>query len=361
MEKGLDDGMFWLPTEFLSDEDVLMDFKSGKTNYGLPAGNKGTSTLFGFGPYGPKSDLSSPVESVMGSTETESDEEDYLNELSRKLAQSTLEDNFWKTEQTDSGLENHHSKSRVMAGSPQSTLCGCKQMTSRGSPNCVSPPPPLNHTDSAWNILYAAAGKVASLRMAEEAGSKYYNPNRSHIAPQPPRRIPSPNFQFHQLQAAQLKQSQQHQQQQYQQFRPPTRGRTGAGNMKPVALPLSAWPTLQQSQQHQQPPPPGSGMRAVFLGNPTTKRESTGTGVFLPRQIGAPTEPRKKRGCSTVLLPDRVFHALNLNLEAQNGSNGGRPCHDYDAELRHRRNVLMAEQRRRQLEKDLRLPQEWTY
>ncbi|KAI3744517.1 hypothetical protein L1987_57600 [Smallanthus sonchifolius] len=33
-----------------------------------------------------------------------------------------------------------------------------------------------------------------------------------------------------------------------------------------------------------------------FLGNPNGKRESTGTGVFLPRQIGAPTDIRKKRG-----------------------------------------------------------------
>lgn len=355
----MDDGMFWLPTEFLNDEDLLMDFKSAKTNH---TGNKSTSTLYGFGAYGSNSDLSSPVESVMGSTETESDEEDYLNELSRKLAQSTLEDNLWKTE-TNFGLESHHSKSSAMAGSPQSTLCGLKQMSSRGSPNCVSPAPALNHTESAWGILYAAADEVARLRMAEEASSKYYNPIRNHI-PQPPRRIPSPNFQFHQLEAAQLKQQQQHQQQhqqQYQQFIPPTRGRTPGGNMTPVALPLSAWPTLQQSQQQQQQQQPGSGMRAVFLGNPTTKRESTGTGVFLPRQIGAPTEPRKKRGCSTVLLPDRVLHALNLNLEAQNGSNGGRPCHDYDAEMRHRRSVSMAEQRRRQVEKELRLPQEWTY
>ncbi|XP_023731624.1 uncharacterized protein LOC111879402 isoform X1 [Lactuca sativa] len=341
MEQEMDDGMFWLPTEFLTDDDVLVDFKSGR--------NKGTSTM-----YGPDSDLSSPVESVMGSTETESDEEDYLNELSRKLAQSTLEDNYWKTENS-SGLESHHSKSTsVMSGSPQSTLCGCKQTTSSRSTNRLSPAPPVTHTETAWDLLYAAAGEVARLRMADS--------NRNHIAPQAPRRIPSPNFQLQQLQAAQqLKQQQhQHQQQHYQQFIPPTRGRTSGGNMKPAALPLSAWPTLQQSQQQL---PPGSGMRAVFLGNPTTKRECTGTGVFLPRQIGAPAEPPKKRaGCSTVLLPERVLHALNLNLEAQNGSNGGRPCYDYDAEMRHRRSVLVAEQqRRRQVEKDLRLPHEWTY
>lgn len=58
------------------------------------------SILNGFGSYGVNSDLSSPVESVMGSTETESDEEDYLNELTRKLANSALDDddNFSKPE-----------------------------------------------------------------------------------------------------------------------------------------------------------------------------------------------------------------------------------------------------------------------
>ncbi|XP_076959932.1 uncharacterized protein LOC143636150 [Bidens hawaiensis] len=105
-------------------------------------------------------------------------------------------------------------------------------------------------------------------------------------------------------------------------------------------------------------------MRAVFLGNPNTKRECTGTGVFLPRQIGAPIEPRKKRGCSTVLLPDRVVQALNLNLETQTRSNVGLPRNNYVTDMRYgnnRNNVPMAEPRRQQLEKDLRLPQEWTY
>ncbi|KAI3678012.1 hypothetical protein L6452_37291 [Arctium lappa] len=317
MAKEMDDGKFWLPAEFLNDEDVLMDFKP---NFGITT-SSGLSTL--------NSDLSSPVESVMGSTETESDEEDYLNELSRKLAQSTLDDNF------EANFSRYSKSTRVMAGSPQSTLCGCKQM---------------NSNESAWDLLYAAAGEVARLRMAEETGSKYYNPNRNHVAPQPPPRIPSPNLHFHHLQAAKFQQ-----QQQYQQFLQQTR--VGGGNMKPVALPSSTWPTLQQSQ-----PQVGSGMRAVFLGNPNTKRECSGTGVFLPRQIGAPTETRKKRGCSTVLLPDRVIQALNLNLETQTQTQttGGRP-RDYDAEMSYRKSVLMAEQRRQQVEKDLRLPQEWTY
>ncbi|XP_076888136.1 uncharacterized protein LOC143538456 [Bidens hawaiensis] len=108
-------------------------------------------------------------------------------------------------------------------------------------------------------------------------------------------------------------------------------------------------------------------MRAVFLGNPNnTKRESSGTGVFLPRQTGAATEPAKKRGCSTVLLPDRLVRALNLNLENMEGESKVRFNHD--AEIMHRQSVIMSQQRRNSHRQqppaamsEFRLPQEWTY
>lgn len=58
----------------------------------------------------------------------------------------------------------------------------------------------------------------------------------------------------------------------------------------------------------------GSGMRAVFLGTPGS-RESGGTGVFLPRRIGSGPDIKRKPACSTVLLPARIFQALNLNVE----------------------------------------------
>lgn len=68
---------------------------------------------------------------------------------------------------------------------------------------------------------------------------------------------------------------------------------------------MNALPTLEQShrhqQQHQPQQHPGSGMRALFLGNPGSKRECAGTGVFLPRRFGTPAETRKKSG-STFLL-----------------------------------------------------------
>ena len=49
---------------------------------------------YGFGSFGFFSDLSSSVEFVVGSTKTESDEEDYLVGLTRQMTHSTIEDDF---------------------------------------------------------------------------------------------------------------------------------------------------------------------------------------------------------------------------------------------------------------------------
>uniref|UniRef100_A0A453FXQ5 Uncharacterized protein n=1 Tax=Aegilops tauschii subsp. strangulata TaxID=200361 RepID=A0A453FXQ5_AEGTS len=95
----------------------------------------------------------------------------------------------------------------------------------------------------------------------------------------------------------------------------------GSADVGPLGLSPSAWPPLQKSPHHA--PPSAAGMRAVFLTPPGAKRECTGTGVFIPRQAGAPAEPKKKPSCSTVLLPARVVQALNLNVEDL----GARPCY----------------------------------
>lgn len=82
------------------------------------------------------------------------------------------------------------------------------------------------------------------------------------------------------------------------QQQPQQRRSCGGG---PLGLPQSAWPSLRPNQHRQ--PTNGPGMRAVFLNGPGSgsmpKRQSTGTGVFLPRRAGTthqppPPEPRKK-------------------------------------------------------------------
>ncbi|KAI7754335.1 hypothetical protein M8C21_009077 [Ambrosia artemisiifolia] len=356
MEQRLTDGEFWLPQEFLNDEDILTT--------GRP--NKVTSGFYGLTSYGQNSNMSSPVESVIGSTETESDEDDYynnnLNGLTLKFANTTLHEEFWKPDTNN--INNQSKGARVMSGSPQSTLCGCKNGSSRGSPNCRSPPSmaaEAHRNQTSRDLLYAAAGELARMRMVEEAASRYYN-NLNKKYQQYKVETETPDLHYQQLQLAQFQKLKQQQiaKQQYMQMMLQSRN----GRLAAAASASSAWP----SQQPQTLRSSGSGMRAVFLGNPSTKRESTGTGVFLPRQSGAPTEPTKKRGCSTVLLPDRVVQALNLNLETMEAESKVQSrCND--AEIMYRQGVMMAQNRRnihRQQPTmnngaELRLPQEWTY
>lgn len=67
--------------------------------------------------------------------------------------------------------------------------------------------------------------------------------------------------------------------------------RNGGERPLPQDFSMATWPTLQQSQRQ-----PGAGMRAMFLGDTGAKKERAGTGVFLPRRFGTPTETRKKPG-----------------------------------------------------------------
>lgn len=389
-----DDCEHRLLPQFLTDDDddeLFADLRTSckkndarntaKTCFGMDSWHE---FGYGLGPLGSHSGLSSPLE---GSTETESDDDNYITGLTQQLALSTFQ---------DSGLTYENNKlGWGLSGSPQSTLCSTLSgghRSSRGSPNCplkVASPAGINKTDAAWDLLYAAAGEVARMRMMKGAAGIYPNKSGGLVGPPTkpspisvPQRTPSPSLGFrpghqtylsHQqhLKAAQFEQlrqqqmMRQHQQQQAMgvwghpkfQLSQAQQMMLNSGRTvgKKPNLSMAAWPTLeQQSQRQQQLQPqqlPGSGMRAVFLGNPTSKRECAGTGVFLPRRFGTPAVARKKSGCSTVLLPDRVVQTLNLNLNlsAEAVDVRGEPTYtaglasDYDAAaLRYRNSVAMA-------------------
>ncbi|XP_022151566.1 uncharacterized protein LOC111019479 [Momordica charantia] len=419
MAESLDDGEFWLPPKFLNDDDLFLEDKCGGND--VKNGRDGVSSYpfefpLGFGPFGVTSDLGSPVESLIGSSETESDEEEYIAGLTHQMARSTLEDGF--------GLDNSHGWGS--SGSPQSTLCavgsgcGCKQGCSRGSPNghysqAASQP------QLTLDLLYAAAGEVSKMRLNEEAYGLINN-----RGPLPPPRKPSPvsvpvkNREpdagvYQQLQASQflhLRRQQlmeqlnsaavaaaaarvgqskgcsvrnlqhEHQHQQGPQM-PQNRGRNSdffsGRNCRPASG-LPSPPTWAAPRKHAvNPPPNGSGMRAVFLGVPGGKRECAGTGVFLPRQVGAVSESRKKPACSTVLVPARVMQALNLNLDdmyvqriqpqppLQSRSPPVFNAGKNDVCVRVRSECLGSQQKGNLraavpvVNHDIRLPQEWTY
>ncbi|KAF2306213.1 hypothetical protein GH714_015795 [Hevea brasiliensis] len=228
---------------------------------------------YGVGSFGVSSDLSSPVESVVGSTE-ESDEEDYIAGLTCQMARSTLEDDFrgndvtFGNEKPRPGWYQVHHNQRyvgleVVVGVGKRHAVAV-QMISPGAPQrrphgiCFSAAETAATDEQQSSGLWGGQPKGAGFFQKQQTQSVVHN---------------------------------------------------GARNPgRPLGLPPSAWPPLQHHQG-------GSGMRAVFLGNPGGKRECAGTGVFLPRRASTTAETRKKSACSTVLLPARVVQALNLNLD----------------------------------------------
>lgn len=411
MAESLDDGEFWLPPQFLTDDDLFTDNeKNSKNNNNMKTVKDGFTfetdvfkNFFPFelGSYGICSDLSSPVESVISSSTDESDEEDYIAGLTCKMARSKLETPTTET-----------AKEAVLSGSPQSTLCGvgndgcrCSQGSSRGSPNGVSKvssPPP-----ATWDLLHAAAGEVAKISLNQQHRQEdepYYNNNSFYhgfnkAIVGPPRKLspvtvpvnnPNPNFvglqnttqpqnslSYQKLQVSQFQQMRQQQMMKQQQqsggnicwgrqTQTVVHSNRGRNHGRSIGLSPSAWPTIQQVQQQ----PHNQNMRALFLGNPAAKRESVGTGVFLPRRIGTPTESRKKPACSTVLLPARVVQALNLDLDQTGGVQPQfQPrftpaASDNAARLRNSNHVSNQKRNLRpqpEINNELRLPQDWTY
>ncbi|WCJ19730.1 hypothetical protein M5689_002008 [Euphorbia peplus] len=338
---------------------------------------------------------SSPEESVIGSTETESSEDDdFLAGLTRRLSQKLTE------------------KQRVMAGSPESTLSGIGSwsVSSNGSPNGVLSPPttPFDGKSDTWDLIYRAAGEVARLKMNSDVGNKCHG-QRTVMVPEPGLKNQNPGFYpnhnsipemgqyqsparngqvlkprfasvWEKQQAKICWQARSHAQSQAYQQPIQSRNRgvsTGYENgggrcVRPLGLPQSAWPPLEVQTSHHTTPQQqhsGSGMRAVFLSGSGVKKERAGTGVFLPRRYGNPNDSKKKSACSAALLPPRVVQALNLTFEDMN-MNGdsqlrlnSRFPSDYDAAVARRNAVVFAQQKRNHVlnNHEVRLPQEWTY
>ncbi|PWZ19133.1 hypothetical protein Zm00014a_035162 [Zea mays] len=332
-------------------------------------------------------DFFSEEEKAAVAARSESDEEDSLAGLSRRLA-GLLGDGGERKAPA--------AKAEVTVGSPQSTLCGLpksgQESPSGGASKGTSPPSsPLEQRPAdPWDLLYEAAGQVARMRAANSVPVQAANGfhGRSGIAP-PPRKpspppiappssakVPAGGHYYYdpfarlvsqrQMQAAQFHLLKQQQllklQRERQQLAAAAAwsARQGAcakpvGCVRGDALlglnPAACLP-LQKPQHHHHhhhaPAAPASGMRAVFLTPSGPKRERNGTGVFLPRPAGAPAEPKKKTGCSTVLVPARVVQALNLNLDdlgAQPRYPGGFVL-DHEA-LISRSNAMLASQKRR--------------
>ncbi|XP_019427181.1 PREDICTED: uncharacterized protein LOC109335502 [Lupinus angustifolius] len=249
MAENLDDGEFWLPPHFLTDDYTPMNNNSAKNVDVL-------SALF-------PSDLSSLVESVVWSSETESSDEEYhMADLTRHM-----------THQLDLDPSQNSE-----------------------SPNSVYN---LNTHRATWDLLHAAAGEVEKMRLL--------------VPPKKPSLATLTNSgvgfytQQHSLTHQQFQIAQMEQQQGLVWGGANTttqlKGYSGnyqwGQNNKMVAnrvtnidggLSSCAWPHIQRAKQQYE-----CGMKAVNLVNPSVQRESIGTGVFLPQRIvDFPIKSKKK-------------------------------------------------------------------
>ncbi|XP_044480172.1 uncharacterized protein LOC123206943 [Mangifera indica] len=407
----LNDAAYWSPYKF---EDVLV-VKKGYVKSDDEMKKSSDLSFPSEFPYefdSLDSALCSPVESENGWTETEttSDEEDFLTGLTRRLTQSSTQ------KFAANGFTKDKPESWVMAGSPESSLSGIGSwsVSSGGSPNgsssLVSSPPttPFGDENNTWDLISAAAGQVARLKMSnEDFKCNYNNRGRGLIAPpkattSPLQVIENPNFGLYSSQYVNFTPLQTNQ---YQMLSPQNGGLNGVNVIRgrqqqvrltqpqpqliqskarsvvyengrcgrPIGLCQAAWPPLQvqQRQQHS-----ASGMKAVFLGGSGgVKRECAGTGVFLPRRFGSNPLDSPKKPSSTVLVPAKVVQALNQSFENMNGNNTHAQHRfntafgpQYDA-LMARRTLLLSLKKQRSLRPEaapplnheIHLPQEWTY
>ncbi|KAG2730416.1 hypothetical protein I3760_01G290700 [Carya illinoinensis] len=406
-----------LPLKFLTNEDVLMDKEN--FNKSAPSIRFPSEFPYEFESFGSNSSLSSPVESVASSTETESsDEDDFFAGLTRRLAQSSLHET---QKLTVPSLSRNKRECVIAGGSPQSTLTGIgswsgrSAVSSNGSPNGPSrfpspPTTPFGASNDTWDLIYAAAGQVARLKVSSES-PKYNYQNRGLLAP-PKLTTPASTengcniglYSNHGLshnlpqttQSQHVRQGQvlkpqcaasiwgrQYQEkagwstqnQQELQSRNCARntvfesGRCGPCGRPVSTVPLSAWPSPHSQPQHQPPRHTGPGNRAVVLGGSGGKRECAGTGVFLPRRYGSSPDIRKKTCCPAIIVPAKVVQSLNLNLDDISSHvqpryhTGFTSEHDF---IMTGGNALMTQQRRSirpegSVSHEIRLPQDWTY
>ncbi|KAK8488831.1 hypothetical protein V6N11_025345 [Hibiscus sabdariffa] len=174
-------------------------------------------------------------------------------------------------------------------------------------------------------------------------------------------------IQFYKLkQEQEMKQKEQKPRTNHHQSKGKVPGGINNGYKVPINSNNTPWYTLQQQQQ-QSKKQTGSDMRPVFLTGSCSRNGSGGTGVFLPRGTGGiPCNPRKKKGCATVLIPARVVQALKLHFEKTGVSSrfnttdfkDADACDSMESPQKGRSGAVAGDTSQHG---EVRLPQEWTY
>nr|XP_027109632.1 uncharacterized protein DDB_G0283357-like [Coffea arabica] len=388
-----------LPSELFHQEDHDVsseDYSNSSSNNNSssimvsPKGLRSLESNFSFGGSACSSwsEFSSPISSELGSTSesNESEEDDqelFISELTRQMAEYMLQD-----DDDDDDDDNHNNNNNTNQDHESSVF--------NYVPENSEIRKAIDHTSTAadWSKLksgsvcyYNSQGFVNKSEnpTSEPAGAKNLN---TGIHPDDD----STDEQFPPVQIYQLKnqpqmrkqgsyggrqakatESTQQQQQQLLQHKEQqsmqNKGKAKRyGHTKKPSVPL--FPTA------------GSGMRAIFLGG-SERNGSSGTGVFLPSATYSTPEPKRKSGCSTVLIPARVLQALQQHfntvgaLSPSNAASSATTNLPWQNEVLARINGLLS-QRKEHAEfqtrpaaaeaeaesshlQDVQLPQEWTY
>ncbi|GAB2216408.1 hypothetical protein Droror1_Dr00024181 [Drosera rotundifolia] len=354
-EEKFDDGGLELPSQFLTEDDIVLDFVGREMmSEGSSSECNGFDLVWGSGgglggsASASASASSDPGESGSGgwmtdveTTSSNSDEEVVYYGLAKGFARGYSIDDYV--------CNNYSSKWWGLSRSPQSTLGGVLgggdwgQIASSGSPSPVGAGVAGRGRDAGVDLLRVAAGEVANSRRSQE-GTGFFDSSRALLYSS--RRNKSSSnpvhfaSQFHQGHNGAVARN--NDSRDYVNFA--TR-KLDSGRPHPLS-PSSGWP-LQS---------PGSGMRAVFMDSPGSKKERAGTGVFLPQ----PMELHKKPSCSTVLIPAKVVQALN-NMKVQSILHS--PSHDFAVVMKTGKDDSVQYQSHspRACDIEVQLPQEWTY
>lgn len=350
MSDTLADLASWLPSDFLTDDDFPLLL------------NNHNPHLF---PY----DFTSS-----SSTESESDDDEIAG-LTRRYSRSVSLQERLKTP--------YPFEKRVFSGSPESTL----KWTVSGAKKCYSSPTtPVVQADEHLDLIYAAAGQVARVKMMmSNVGDNVFT-NRGLLGA--PRPLGLPPSQHHHPNCAMWSENEVLIRQ--QQFRQRVAvganyGGVRCGGGQPVGFRQSPLPRLQVENQSRRQlcngvaPKPvigGSGGRSDG-GIAVVKREYAGTGVFLPRRYcNVLPELKKKPACSPAQLPAGVAQSFTKNMDpiiaqARPNIHGGFAPH-YEIAMARRNAAMYAQQRRSTTllggvpetpmrHPEIVLPQEWTY
>ncbi|CAK8574956.1 unnamed protein product [Lathyrus sativus] len=340
---------FCLPPQFLTDDEKRFVNHLFTTSKNDDVFNSFSTTLF---PY-----FISPNE-----TETKSDENDYINELTRRMAHSTLQ---------------HQLALNNKVSSPQSTLNAFDNGSFGNGTRRNDAVLNLNSRRATNDLLHADAGKVERIHRVNNEDAFYgfvpkkpsvFHTQNHHLSiSQKQLQLQLQKTQIEMLKKQWLKQREelargcgvfsQRQNCNYQNVL--GRG-TDNETVFPgkVGLSPSAWPSVQTI---------GNNNKAAFPGNPNLNKERNGTGVFLPRFVDTESS-RKKPGSRNVIVPERVVHALNRKVDEgvirgyMHQKNRIHGTSNYENGVaRNGSDDGFFQQKQTEVNSEIHLPQEWTY